>query len=207
MYAPLIILSGPSGVGKTTMTNHLLTVYSFLRRVITVTTRMPRPGEQQGVDYFFTSDAAFTQLLLAHAFLETNQFGAYAYATPRSVLTGLSRGIPHIILPDINGAHELKKSIPHAVTIWLEASEEVLRARLAGRNTESATEQERRIARAKEEMAAARATTLYDHYINMHDFSIAAAAIEKIVYASLAGSRDSLSSSVAGSLPISRKTV
>lgn len=166
---PFIILSGPSGVGKTTLTQKLLNQLPSLARVITTTTRMPRTGEAHGIDYFFVSAQAFSELERSCSFLETNTFGSAQYGTPRSVLHALSRGVPLIALPDINGARHLKSHIPHAVCIWLEAPLEIIAQRLAGRGTESALQQAERLKRARVEMTEARSSGIYTHVIDMTD--------------------------------------
>ncbi len=204
MQAPLIIISGPSGVGKTTLVNHLLKKIDSLTRVITVTTRAPRPNEKQGIDYFFISPDGFTELEQAQAFLETNCFTSGAYATPRSLLTFLKQGKTRIILPDINGARKLIALVPRTISFWLEVPEEILRERLAHRGTETTAEQERRIEQAKKEITQAHSERLYTHYIDLSDFTPAATHVESLIYAALYADSSSSSGS-AGVLPISRK--
>jgi len=172
-----IIMSGPSGVGKTTMAQKLIAQLPQLSRVITTTTRAPRTGEKHGLDYFFVSPQAFSELAAAQAFLEINQFGSAAYATPRSVLHSLRTGTSRLILPDIHGAQKLLQFIPHATTIWLAAPLEVLAARLAARQTESQLQQEHRLTIAAQEMQLAKDLNIYKHTIDMTDFEKAEDAV------------------------------
>ncbi|MDQ5940413.1 MAG: guanylate kinase [Candidatus Dependentiae bacterium] len=181
MAAPLIIISGPSGAGKTTTTDHLLARMPSLSRVITVTTRLPRIGERHGVHYFFVSRQTFQELAVTAAFLEINQFGEHLYGTPRSLLTFLTRNNIRLVLPDINGARALKKQVPTAVCIWIEAPAELLAQRLIARNSESAKDQESRLLMAQIEMREARSSGLYEHIIDMTDFGIAEEKIRKII--------------------------
>lgn len=179
--APLIILSGPSGVGKTTTTDHLLARLSLLTRVITTTTRRPRAGERHGIHYFFVSHEAFAQLAAAHAFLEVNNFGGQSYGTPRSMLTFLSKGMPRIVLPDVHGARALKAYVPDAVCIWLEAPLPILTQRLSARSSEPLEKQQERITIAHAEIAQAHSSNLYTHVIDMTNFEQAEDEIEGII--------------------------
>ena len=185
MAAPLIIISGPSGVGKTTTTQHLIARMPFLSRMATVTTRQPRPGERNQHDYFFVSQTSFFELEKTHAFLETNKFGDHWYATPRSLLTKLEKGQPHILLPDINGAQKIIDFAADALTIWLEVPIEILAQRLHARASETPDQQSIRILRAKEEIALAHASSIYTHFIDMSDFEKAEKELEELIYAAV----------------------
>jgi guanylate kinase len=168
---PCIIVSGPSGVGKTTITQKMLSLFPQLTRVITTTTRAPRPGEKHGIDYFFVSQHAFSQLEMTHAFLEVNTFGNASYGTPRSLLHALRTHQPKLILPDITGTRTLVSFVQHATTIWLTAPLPILAERLAQRSTESIKDQEKRLAIAAQEIEAAQTSGLYAHHIDMTDFA------------------------------------
>ena len=184
--APLIIMAGPSGVGKTTMATKILAKHSMLTRVITTTTRPPREGERHGIDYFFVSNNAFIELNNAQAFLEVNNFNHFWYGTPRSLLHFLGLGCPRLILPDINGARKLLTFQPKALTLWLDAPHEVLAKRLAKRNTESIEKQAARLAIAQQEKATALASGLFSHFIDMTHFEGAYAHINNLIQASIA---------------------
>lgn len=179
--APLIIMAGPSGVGKTTMAEKLLAAFPPLSRVVTITTRPPRPNERHGIDYFFVTLASFRQLQSAQAFLEVNEFNGFLYGTPRSLLHLLDRGYARLILPDIHGARSLVALKPQALAFWLDAPQEVLAARLAKRNTEAPEKQAARLAIATEERAAALGSGLFPHQIDMTDFNDAYVRITALV--------------------------
>jgi len=181
MAAPLVIMSGPSGVGKTTTAQHLIRDFPGISRTITVTTRSPRSGESHGKDYFFVSESAFSELDKAHAFLEINKFGDYWYATPRSLLAFVARDKARLVLPDINGARALKVCVPTAVCIWLQAPIEVLAQRLSTRNSEPPAAQARRLEIASREMQEAIESGLYEHVIDMTDFVMAEKKISEII--------------------------
>lgn len=181
MKAPLIVLSGPSGVGKTTTTGHLLASMPALRRVITFTTRPPRAGEKPGIDYFFASKEAFAQLSKAGAFIETNEFNGNLYGTPRSFLHGLAHGKAYIVLPDINGARAILALVPGALSIWLHAPEQVLEERLKARNTESDESRKNRLRIAQQEAKAARESNLYKRWVDMSDFEKAEKELAQLI--------------------------
>ncbi|MFI4875673.1 MAG: guanylate kinase [Blastopirellula sp. JB062] len=155
----LVILSGPSGSGKTTVVRKLLELADpKLELSVSATTRPPRAGEIDGKDYHFLSAEEFQRLRQAGEFLETFEvFGnGYWYGTLRSeVEDRTSRGISVLLEIDVDGAMELVKQYPAAITIFLSpGSHEELERRLRGRGTEPEETIQRRLTAAKRELAA-----------------------------------------------------
>ena len=126
------ILSAPSGAGKTTVGNLLLKEIPFLERVVTATTRSPRPGEKDGVDYYFLSEEEFIAKIERQEFLEWAKVYRYYYGTPkREVERILSQGKDALLIIDVQGAFQVKRQLPNAVSIFLlPPSLEELRKRL-----------------------------------------------------------------------------
>ena len=153
----LIIVSGPSGVGKGTILRHLFDLNEFpLVLSVSVTTRKPRPGEKNGVDYHFLTGEEFARRRLQGDFLECFEVfaGGDWYGTLRSeVQTALDRGDWVVLEIDVKGAREVLKSFPDAITVFiLPPDEKTLRDRLTRRGTESAAAVEKRLAAAREEI-------------------------------------------------------
>jgi guanylate kinase len=158
--ANLIVLSGPSGVGKSTVLRRLLARHSDqLRLSVSATTRPPRPGEKEGVDYYFLSDAEFTRRRQSGEFLECCEvFGrGHWYGTLLEEVTP-SRGRQKWVVLDIDvdGAEKVRGRFPEVLTIFLRpSSEEELERRLRARGTESEEAIARRLEVARRELARA----------------------------------------------------
>lgn len=185
----LFIVSAPSGGGKTSLVNALLAAEPFnvlLVRVVTYTTRLPRPGDINGQDYHFIQEDEFRSLLEKGFFAEWSMaYGTY-YGTPVSVLEDLAQGDSRILILDRAGAQRMLKAVPEAVLIWITPpSLEVLRERLQGRNTENQGQIERRMALAREEMDAEAQNPLYSHYIFNDFFENSLDFLKNIVLISL----------------------
>ena len=147
----LFVISGPSGVGKGTICKKLLERRKELKLSVSVTTRAPRPGEIEGVNYFFRSEEQFQDMIERDEFLEYMcVFGKNHYGTPKAyVAEQRARG-------NVNGALNVKKRCPDAVMIFIAPpSMETLKKRLVGRGTETEEAVERRFAEAVKELAAA----------------------------------------------------
>ena len=156
----LVILSGPSGVGKNTVVERLVEAAGGLvERSVTATTRPPRPGEKDGVDYYFLSPQEFARRRAQGEFLECFQvFGpGHWYGTLASdVAQRLEKGVWVVLAIDVQGATTLRKQFPDAVTVFLlPPSEEELERRLRQRGTETEQAIQNRLARAKQELAVA----------------------------------------------------
>ncbi|OBG03788.1 guanylate kinase [Mycolicibacter sinensis] len=154
----VVVLSGPSAVGKSSLVRCLRERVPGLYFSVSATTRAPRPGEVDGVDYRFVTPEEFDRLIEADALLEWADIhgGLQRSGTPAAPVAEATRaGRPVLIEVDLAGARAIKKALPEAVTVFLAPPDwETLQARLVGRGTESAEVMERRLATARTELAA-----------------------------------------------------
>jgi guanylate kinase len=154
--ARVFVITGPSGVGKGTLIRGLLARVPELQLSISATTRAPRPGEQDGVEYHFLSDEEFDRKVAAGAFVEHAAYSGRRYGTLRSELerrTGA--GVPVVLEIELQGARQVRRTLPDAVQVFIAPpSDRALRERLVGRGTDEPEEIERRLRVAEQELAA-----------------------------------------------------
>jgi guanylate kinase len=179
----LIVLSGPSGVGKDTVLRRLFDIAPKLRYSVSYTTRAPREGEVDGVAYSFVDQATFLDMLAHGEFLETANVHGNLYGTSRQrVEEALARGENIVLKIDVQGAAQLRDRVPDALFIFLEPpSPEDLRERLRSRGTDDDEALRRRADDAERELNEAER---YDHRVVNDDVDRAAWEILDIVAAS-----------------------
>ncbi|HWT94664.1 MAG TPA: guanylate kinase [Solirubrobacteraceae bacterium] len=156
MDAKVFVITGPSGVGKGTLIRALRERVPELDLSVSATTRRPRPGETQGEHYHFLSDEEFARHVDAGDFVEWAEYSGNRYGTLRSELESrVTAGRPVVLEIEVQGARQVRTTMPDAVQIFIEPpSEDALRARLVGRGTDDADAVARRLAVAREELAA-----------------------------------------------------
>ena len=150
------MITGPSGVGKGTLIRSLVQQVPELEVSVSATTRPPRPGEQDGVDYHFLSDAEFDERLAGGDFVEHATYSGHRYGTLRSELESrVQAGKPVVLEIEIQGARQVRDAMPEARQVFIAPpSLEALRARLVGRGTNSPRDMDARMRTAREELAA-----------------------------------------------------
>ena len=174
-------LAGPTAVGKGTIVRRLVERYDDVWVSVSVTTREPRPGEREGVDYYFVSDERFDHMIAEDELLEwAVVHREHRYGTPRAaVLRHIAAGIPCILEIDLAGARQVREAMPGATFVFVEPpSWEELVRRLEFRGTEDEDERVRRLATARIEMAAA---AEFEHVIVNDDLDAAVDAVHALL--------------------------
>ena len=184
--ARVFVITGPSGVGKGTLIRGLLARVPELELSVSATTRQPRAGERDGVDYHFLTDTEFDRKVAAGAFVEHASYSGRRYGTLRSELerrTGA--GVPVVLEIEVQGARQVRQTLPSAVQVFIvPPSEAALRERLVGRGTDDPQEIERRLHVADRELAA---QDEFDHKVVNDRQEDAVDELERLVLAELDG--------------------
>ncbi|MFF2052004.1 guanylate kinase [Leifsonia sp. NPDC058194] len=185
----LVVLAGPTAVGKGTVSTYIRENYPDVLLSVSATTRAPRPGEVDGVNYYFVDDEEFDRMIEEGELLEyATVHNAYRYGTPRGPIEkALDAGRSVLLEIDLQGARSVRESMPEARLIFLlpPTWEELVR-RLIGRGTEDSAEQARRLETAKVELAA---QDEFDHRVVNHDVAEAAREVVDLMKVRAAPSR------------------
>ena len=154
--ARVFVITGPSGVGKGTLIRGLMQRFPELELSVSATTRGPRAGERDGVDYYFLEPEEFERLIAAGEFVEHADYAGRRYGTLRSELEDrLRAGTPVVLEIEVQGARQVREAMPEAVLVFIAPpSLEELRRRLRGRATDDEAEVERRLRVAEGELQA-----------------------------------------------------
>ena len=178
----LIILSGPSGVGKSTVVAKTMELRDDLCFSVSVTTRPPRPGEVDGKDYFFISSEQFDRMVENNELLEHASYVQNSYGTPRSFVEDrLEEGFNVILDIEVQGARQVFEKVPDAVSVFvLPPSMQVLEQRLSARGTETEQTIAARLTRARQEIQEA---DFYQYMIVNDIIDNAAAELNAVIMA------------------------
>ena len=151
----LFVVSGAAGTGKDSVVKALRTAHPEIEKTVSATTRAPRPGEQEGIDYYYRTTEQFQQLIDSDGLLEWAVYGSNHYGTPKaSVQEHMAAGQQVILEIDVQGAFQIREKVPEAHLIFIEPpSMEVLEQRLRGRDTETEEVIQQRLAAARVELS------------------------------------------------------
>ncbi|HEX5633690.1 MAG TPA: guanylate kinase [Gemmatimonadales bacterium] len=176
----LVVLSSPSGGGKTTIARRVLARREDVGYSISATTRAPRAGERDGADYHFLARDEFERRRDAGEFAEWAEYNGQLYGTLQAELARITGAGKHAVLDiDLEGSRQLRRTVPGSVHVFvLPPSAAQLAARLRGRNSETPEQVRRRLERAATEIAAARE---YDYIVVNDDLDAAVRQVEAII--------------------------
>lgn len=178
-YGRLVIISGPSGSGKTSICDKL-TKNPKIKRSVSYTTRKPRDGEREGIDYCFVERSEFEKLIKQDKFIEYAEYCGNLYGTPScSIEDVIDNETIFILAIDVKGALQVMKKIPEVISIFIMApDDETLKARLKNRLTDDDDIINKRFRIAKEEMEY---VNCYDYCVINHTLDVAIKEIENIL--------------------------
>ena len=176
----LIIITGPSGVGKGTVVKELLGKDKNIWLSVSATTRSPRMGEKDGENYYFISDEKFKDMIDKKEFLEWAQFAGNYYGTPLSTVNEkIEKGFIVLLEIEVEGAKQIKEKFPESLSIFLlPPSKEELEKRIRNRGTEKEEAIDRRLSRADYEIAS---SDEFDFVLTNHDVDETVKEVFKII--------------------------
>lgn len=177
----LFVISGPSGAGKGTIYSRVIE-QTGMKRSVSVTTRKPREGEVEGVNYFFRTEEQYQQMIAAGEFLETAEVYKNFYGTPKApVFENLDNGYDVLFEVDVHGSRSIKKKYPEAIAIFVMTPDfETLERRLRGRGTETEASLKTRLGAARRELGEYK---LFDYIVFNDDIEQAVQEVLDIVTA------------------------
>ncbi len=176
----LVVVSGFAGSGKGTLMKKLMTDYDDYALSVSATTRLPRPGEVDGREYFFKTVEEFKKMIAEEKFIEYAQYVSNYYGTPKKyVKEQLNEGKDVILEIEIQGALQIKEKFPEALLLFVTPpSAEILKNRLIGRGTEEASVIQKRLERAREE---AEGIEKYDYFVINDELDRCALQMHQII--------------------------
>ena len=180
----LIVVSGPSGAGKSTVIGLVMERRNDLCFSVSATTRKPREGEVDGVNYFFVSGTEFDRMIGDDELLEHAEYNRDNYGTPRAYVEEKRRAGMHVLLDiEVQGARQVRERVPEAIKIFIiPPSLQALEQRLRGRGTDPEERIHSRLMRARGEY---READFYDYIVVNDDPEVAAAELDSIITAEL----------------------
>ncbi|HBD86489.1 MAG TPA: guanylate kinase [Clostridiales bacterium] len=178
----LIIISGPSGVGKSTVISRIMSMRDDVCFSISVTTRKPRKGETEGRDYFFVTPERFSEMVAGNLLLEHAEYVGNSYGTPFEYVECKRNEGYHVVLDiEVNGAAQVRACAPESIMVFiLPPGAKELERRLRSRKTDSEEKIQERLRQAKDECAEAH---VYDYIVINDDPDMAAKELDSIITA------------------------